>query len=345
MNKRLIRLTEQDIHRIVKESVQAIIVTESNGKGVNNWGNKSLPYGFQDDGHGGRIHVNHKGKIDGWNNGEYGCGRIESPREVKKHKRETNGWKDQYVSDRGYIQSKGSGKNKQFRIIPRSMKESISEWSPYPKNKDYRKKAERAKIVPNPNPYDDKKGWGKKIDKTKDDDWYINESMNLSSRYLHKVITESAQKLIFEEGDYADKDGRIFRNHQNWHVKRVPFRESFVPSNYYDDEDVDDSLSDVERGYPNHWMKEMHGTDEEFDAFMRWAMTDGNDYGFGDAAGEYVNDGEQMKLHNVAMQYARTFKIHPEKAFNMAKEAAEGIYGFANDMRDNAIDMRGMKIN
>ena len=84
---------------------------------------------------------------------------------------------------------------------------------------------------------------------------------------------------------------------------------------------------------------------KEFDAFMKWAMTDGNDYGFGDAAGEYVNDGDPIRLHNVAMQYARMFKMHPEKAFNIAKEAAEGIYGFANDMGDNAIDMRGIEIN
>jgi hypothetical protein len=92
-------------------------------------------------------------------------------------------------------------------------------------------------------------------------------------------------------------------------------------------------------------MKEMHGTDEEFDAFMKWAMTDGNDYGFGDAAGEYVNDGDPIRLHNVAMQYARMFKMHPEKAFNIAKEVAEGIYGFANDMGSNAIDLTNMEIN
>ena len=90
---------------------------------------------------------------------------------------------------------------------------------------------------------------------------------------------------------------------------------------------------------------EMHGTDEEFDAFMRWAMTDGNDYGFGDAAGEYVNDGNPTRLYNVAMQYARMFKMHPEKAFNIAKEAAEGIYGFVNDMGKNALDLNNMEIN
>jgi len=309
MNKRLIRLTEQDIHRIVKESVQAIIVTESNGKGVNNWGNKSLPYGFQDDGHGGRIHVNHKGKIDGWNNGEYGCGRIESPREVKKHKRETNGWKDQYVSDRGYIQSKGSGKNKQFRIIPRSMKESINNLADNPQD--------------------------------------ANMSKRITESDLHRIVKESVNRILKESdyvsSGYADKDGRIFRNPQNGHVKQI--KEGFVPSNYYDDENLDDSLSDVERGYPNHWMKEMHGTDEEFDAFMKWAMTDGNDYGFGDAAGEYVNDGDPIRLHNVAMQYAKMFKMHPEKAFNIAKEVAEGIYGFANDMGKNAFDLNNMEIN
>ena len=258
------------------------------------------------------------------------------------------------------------------------------EFAPKPKSKPYDTLHQE---VGSGIPYEEKPNRSKP---KSDGDWYKNESMNLSSRYLHKVITESIQKLIFEEGDYvssgyadkdgeiyrnpknghvkrvkigskyenkpnkvgdyvssgyADKDGRIFRNPQNGHVKRVPFRESFVPSNYDDDENLDDSLNDVERGYPNHWMKEMHGTDEEFDAFMKWAMTDGNDYGFGDAAGEYVNDGDPIRLHNVAMQYARMFKMHPEKAFNMAKEAAEGIYGFANDMGDNAIDMRGIEIN
>lgn len=84
---------------------------------------------------------------------------------------------------------------------------------------------------------------------------------------------------------------------------------------------------------------EMQGTDEEFDAFMSWAMTDGNDYGFGDAAGEYVNDGNATKLYMVAIQYSRMFKMPPEKAFNMAKEAAEGVYGFLGDMGDNAIDL------
>lgn len=227
-----------------------------------------------------------------------------------------------------------------------------------------------------------------------DGDWYKNENTNMSKRIirltesdLHRIVKESVNRILKESdyvssgyadkdgeiyrnpknghvkrvkigskyenkpnkvGDYvssgyADKDGRIFRNPKNGHVKRI--KEGFVPSNYDDDENLDDSLSDVERGYPNHWMKEMHGTDEEFDAFMKWAMTDGNDYGFGDAAGEYVNDGDPTSLHNVAMQYARMFKMHPEKAFNIAKEAAEGIYGFAKDMGDNAIDISGMKIN
>jgi hypothetical protein len=34
----------------------------------------------------------------------------------------------------------------------------INEWSPFPKNKDWRKKwQEKPKTTPNPNPYDDKK--------------------------------------------------------------------------------------------------------------------------------------------------------------------------------------------
>ena len=84
---------------------------------------------------------------------------------------------------------------------------------------------------------------------------------------------------------------------------------------------------------------DIQGTDEEFDAFMSWAMTDGNDYGFGDAAGEYVNDGNATRLYMIATQYSRMFKMSPEKAFNMAKEAAEGIYGFLGGMGDNAIDL------
>ena len=127
---------------------------------------------------------------------------------------------------------------------------------------------------------------------------------------------------------------------QNGHVKRI--KEGFVPSNYDDDENLDDSLSDVERGYPNHWMKEMHGTDEEFDAFMKWAMTDGNDYGFGDAAGEYVSDGDPSKLYMIAMTYGKMVGINPEIVFNIAKEAAEGIYGFMGNIGDNTIDLTNM---
>lgn len=200
-------------------------------------------------------------------------------------------------------------------------------------------------------PYEEKPNMSKS---KSDGDWYKNENTNMSKRIirltesdLHRIVKESVNRILKESNyvssGYADKDGRIFRNPQNGHVKRI--KEGFVPSNYYDDENLDDSLSDVERGYPNHWMKEMHGTDEEFDAFMRWAMTDGNDYGFGDAAGEYVNDGDPIRLHNVAMQYARMFKMHPEKAFNIAKEAAEGIYGFVNDMGKNSLDLNNMEIN
>ena len=57
---------------------------------------------------------------------------------------------------------------------------TINEWSPYPKNKDWRKKIERPRTVPNPSPYDDERGWGRKVDKTVDGDWYKNESRNMN---------------------------------------------------------------------------------------------------------------------------------------------------------------------
>ena len=90
--------------------------------------------------------------------------------------------------------------------------------------------------------------------------------------------------------------------------------------------------------------EDMNGTDEEFNAFMKWAMTDGNDYGFGDAAGDYVNSGDSSRLYMISMQYGKMVGMNPEIVFNMAKEAAEGIYGFANDMGDNSIDLTGMGI-
>jgi hypothetical protein len=90
---------------------------------------------------------------------------------------------------------------------------------------------------------------------------------------------------------------------------------------------------------------EMCGTDEQFDAFMRWAMTDGNDYGFGDAAEKYTNDEDPSGLYMIAMQYGKQTGINPEIVFNMAKEAAEGIYGFAGDIFSNPIDTRDMEEN
>ena len=86
----------------------------------------------------------------------------------------------------------------------------------------------------------------------------------------------------------------------------------------------------------------MNGTDEEFDAFMKWAMTDGNDYGFGDAAGEYVSDGDPSKLYMIAMTYGKMVGMNPEIVFNIAKEAAEGIYGFMGNIGDNTIDLTNM---
>lgn len=69
---------------------------------------------------------------------------------------------------------------------------TIIEWYPYPKNKYWRKNAEKAKNVPNPEPNDDKKGWGVKTNKKKDGDWYMNEEENWQDAYSDgKKITQS----------------------------------------------------------------------------------------------------------------------------------------------------------
>ena len=78
-------------------------------------------------------------------------------------------------------------------------------------------------------------------------------------------------------------------------------------------------------------MSEM-GTDEQFDAFMKWAMTNGSDM-FSSAANEYVNGGDESKLYVLSTYYAKEFGLNQSVALNIAKEAAEGIYGFLGDMQ------------
>lgn len=74
------------------------------------------------------------------------------------------------------------------------------------------------------------------------------------------------------------------------------------------------------------------GTDEEFDAFMNWAMTDGSDM-FSSAANEYVNGGNENKLRTLSSRYAKEFGLNQEVAFSIAKEAAEGLYEFLGGMQ------------
>lgn len=69
------------------------------------------------------------------------------------------------------------------------------------------------------------------------------------------------------------------------------------------------------------------GTDQEFDAFMTWALTKGGDV-FSDAADEYVYDGNEDALRSVALHYAEKTGLDEEVAFNLAKEAAEGLHDF-----------------
>lgn len=67
-------------------------------------------------------------------------------------------------------------------------------------------------------------------------------------------------------------------------------------------------------------------TDEQFDEFMKWAMTEGNEL-FDDAAYAY-DYGDDRKLHDLAIKYSQQFGVDENTAFDMAKEAAEGIYQF-----------------
>ena len=74
------------------------------------------------------------------------------------------------------------------------------------------------------------------------------------------------------------------------------------------------------------------GTDEQFDAFMKWAMTNGSDM-FSSAANDYVNGGDESKLYVLSTYYAKEFGLNQSVALNIAKEAAEGIYGFLGGMQ------------
>jgi hypothetical protein len=47
----------------------------------------------------------------------------------------------------------------------------------------------------------------------------------------------------------------------------------------------------------------------------------------------------------IAMQYGKKVGINPEIVFNMAKEAAEGIYEFMGNNFKNPIDTRNMTQN
>jgi len=144
----------------------------------------------------------------------------------------------------------------------------INEWSPFPKNKDWRKKGqEKPKTTTNPNPHDDKKGWGTKTNKEKEGDWYQNESRNMNEDKWKDAYRTSDGKIIqysrpyqgsknknfrtinapqpkpsnayndFDEGwrdEYADKNGKtIAQSRINPTTKkrefRIPKNESVVP--------------------------------------------------------------------------------------------------------------------
>ena len=111
------RLTESRLRNMIREAVKSVLY-EQTDEPQGKWDQR--PYGFQNDKNGDRIHVNHKGKIDGWDNGEYGWGRIEPTRHDPETERDIDGWERQYDTPTHYIVSKGKGKNKQFKSVPRS---------------------------------------------------------------------------------------------------------------------------------------------------------------------------------------------------------------------------------
>lgn len=73
---------------------------------------------------------------------------------------------------------------------------TINEWSPLPKNKDWRKNAEKAKNVSNPEPNDGKKGWGLKTNKKKECDWYQNESRNMNEKENWQDAYAVGKKIV-----------------------------------------------------------------------------------------------------------------------------------------------------
>ena len=107
----------------------------------------------------------------------------------------------------------------------------------------YRKPTKREFVPkPEPKPYEilhQEVGGGKPykekpyMSKPKSEgNWYKNESANMNRKLirltesdLHRIVKESVNRILKESdyvsSGYADKDGRIFRNHKNGHVKRM----------------------------------------------------------------------------------------------------------------------------
>ena len=69
MSKRTIRLTESDLHRVIKESVNKVLkenddFTPHGYKGTSNWGGNEIQ--ISDSGDGARLRDSHTGKVSDW---------------------------------------------------------------------------------------------------------------------------------------------------------------------------------------------------------------------------------------------------------------------------------------
>ena len=72
------------------------------------------------------------------------------------------------------------------------------------------------------------------------------------------------------------------------------------------------------------------GTDEQFDAFMKWAMTNGSDM-FSSAANDYVNGGDESKLYSCDfgdLESAAEKNFRAGSLLNICYEPGQMVDGF-----------------
>lgn len=99
-NRKIVRLTESQLHNIIAESVEKVLNEKSRKYDPNEWRDEYYDpksgYTFQAKGSGLKKQV----------------------RQIRKSPVENDGWEDQYEDSKGYtIQSKGDNPNKEWRWL------------------------------------------------------------------------------------------------------------------------------------------------------------------------------------------------------------------------------------